>query len=401
MNCRMQPLSVVAKIDGGYAFKSEAFSDIGVPVIRISNINEGRVNLKETARVPESFLKDFSAFRLNPCDILIAMSGATTGKIGVVPSDINEPLLLNQRVGRFKILDHKKLDQSYLRFIAESNNFQTQIQLLAAGAAQSNISGKQIESIQIPLPPLEVKKKIAAVLEKADALRRKREEQIKRLNGLLQATFLDMFGDPVTNPKGWPEIALEKIADIKSGVTKGRILKGKVISIPYMRVANVQDGKICLDEIKEIQIQANELEKFALQYGDILLTEGGDPDKLGRGAVWLSEIEPCIHQNHIFRVRPDESEVLPEFLSALIGSSRGKRYFFRSAKQTTGIASINMTQLKNFPALVPPLSKQKAFQNFIVRHQTTIKAFSKLEEATTCLFNSLMQRAFKGELELK
>ena len=118
MNCRMQPLSVVAKIDGGYAFKSEAFSDIGVPVIRISNINEGRVNLKETARVPESFLKDFSAFRLNPCDILIAMSGATTGKIGVVPSDINEPLLLNQRVGRFKILDHKKLDQSYLRFIA-------------------------------------------------------------------------------------------------------------------------------------------------------------------------------------------------------------------------------------------------------------------------------------------
>ena len=394
MSWKEEKLGVLFEItSGGTPSRDNPdFFSGNIPWFKTGDLKSYRLTNSEEFITQEAL--ENSAAKIFPKDtVLLAMYGATIGAAGILSIEA----ATNQACAAF--LPSKHVNPEFLYYFFLHNK--QQLINKGVGGAQPNLSGRLLKDLKIPLPPLEVQKKIAAVLEKADALRRKREEQIKRLNDLLQATFLDMFGDPVTNPKGWPEIALEKIADIKSGVTKGRILKGKVISIPYMRVANVQDGKICLDEIKEIQIQANELEKFALQYGDILLTEGGDPDKLGRGAVWLSEIEPCIHQNHIFRVRPDESEVLPEFLSALIGSSRGKRYFFRSAKQTTGIASINMTQLKNFPALVPPLSKQKAFQNFIVRHQTTIKAFSKLEEATTCLFNSLMQRAFKGELELK
>ncbi len=121
---------------------------------------------------------------------------------------------------------------------------------------------------------------------------------------LLRSVFLEMFGDPVTNPKGWEEAALTDVAEIVSGVTKGRKLGGKqTVFAPYLRVANVQDGYLNLSEIKEIEVLPTDIEKYRLLDGDILLTEGGDPDKLGRGTVWREHIEGCIHQNHIFRVR--------------------------------------------------------------------------------------------------
>lgn len=396
MNWREERLANLVEINPPSVKTDEEFVSF-IPMQSISEIEKRIIEIQ--TRPLSEVSKGYTQFKNG--DLLLAKITPCfeNGKQAIV----NIPSPVGYGSSEFHVFRKKsdQIDIKFLHYFFQQQSFRNAATINMTGTAgQKRVPASFLSRQLIHLPPLEVQKKIAAVLEKADELRRKREEQIKRLDDLLQATFLDMFGDPVTNPKGWKETVLDKIADIKSGVTKGRKLKGKIISVPYMRVANVQDGKICLDEIKEIEIQENELEKYALQYGDILLTEGGDPDKLGRGAVWLNEIDPCIHQNHIFRVRPNESEVLPEFLSALIGSSRGKRYFFRSAKQTTGIASINMTQLKRFPALVPPLSKQKVFQNFIVRHQATIKAFSKLEERTTCLFNSLMQRAFKGELDL-
>ena len=165
-----------------------------------------------------------------------------------------------------------------------------------------------------------------------------------------------------------------------------------------MRVANIQDGHIDLGEVKEIESLETDIEKYALQYGDILLTEGGDPDKLGRGAVWREEVKPCIHQNHIFRVRVDKLKITPEYLSALIGSARGKRYFLRAAKQTTGIASINMTQLKGFPALLPPISLQNKYVNLLRRYEKHLISTNDLEHLNEDLFNVLFQVAFKGAL---
>ena len=119
-----------------------------------------------------------------------------------------------------------------------------------------------------------------------------------------------MFGDPVTNPKGWEEFVLKDIADIRSGVTKGKkIDPNTALTLPYMRVANVQDGYLDLSTIQTIEVSPRDAEKCRLDAGDILLTEGGDPDKLGRGHVWNNEIENCIHQNHIFSVRVKDQDV--------------------------------------------------------------------------------------------
>ena len=119
------------------------------------------------------------------------------------------------------------------------------------------------------------------------------------------------------------------------------------MTLPYMRVANVQDGHLVLDEVKTITVSREEGRRYLLRSGDVLLTEGGDPDKLGRGCVWREEIAGCIHQNHIFRVRP-AAVLSPDYLSALWAASGSST--FRAAKQTTGIATINLTQLKSFRA---------------------------------------------------
>jgi len=250
-----------------------------------------------------------------------------------------------------------------------------------------------------PKVTIEEQRRIAAILDKADAIRQKRKSALTLADTFLRASFLDMFGDPVTNPMGWDEISLDHLAAINSGLTKGRKLAGReTVELPYMRVANVQDGHLNLDEVKEITLAKDEVEKFLLKAGDVLLTEGGDPDKLGRGAVWKGEIETCVHQNHIFRVTCKPDFLDPEFASAQIGSVRGKKYFLRSAKQTTGIATINKTQLREFPMLLPPLALQRDYASIVERTRQWKEAlYEALAQAET-LFASLSQRAFKGEL---
>jgi type I restriction enzyme S subunit len=164
-------------------------------------------------------------------------------------------------------------------------------------------------------------------------------------------------------------------------------------------VLNVQYKRLDLSVVKEIDATDVEIERHLLKRNDLLLTEGGDPDKLGRGTLWREELPRCIHQNHIFRVRINEGAGIdPVFLNWLVASERGRRYFLRSAKQTTGIASINATQLRRFPLLVPPLTLQNQFSSYLAKleeDKSTHQAYlNKLDD----LFASLQHRAFNGEL---
>lgn len=266
----------------------------------------------------------------------------------------------------------------------------TRGKLTQAGAAQ----------IMVPLPPLPEQRRIAEILDKADALRAKRRAALTQLDTLTQSIFLDMFGDPATNPKGWAEsLVLGDIADIVSGVTIGRKLERKATrTLPYLAVLNVQDRHLDLSVTKTTEATEEEIQRYRLVRNDLLLTEGGDPDKLGRGTLWNDDLPECIHQNHVFRVRLHSDQVTPLFLNWLIGSQRGKRYFLRSAKQTTGIASINMTQLRAFPLLVPPIPLQQEFARKVsVANKLKARHLSGLTELDA-LFAVLQHRAFRGEL---
>lgn len=159
-------------------------------------------------------------------------------------------------------------------------------------------------------------------------------------------------------PEHWHLSPLEKVASIQTGIAKGKTVNGCGVTLPYLRVANVQDGHVDLSVIKEITVEQSEVLRYSLRDGDVLFTEGGDFDKLGRGTVWHNEISPCLHQNHVFAVRPKAAVLLPEFLAFQAASRYGRRYFQESSKQSTNLASINSTQLKNFPVLLAPIKEQ-------------------------------------------
>ena len=165
---------------------------------------------------------------------------------------------------------------------------------------------------------------------------------------------------------GWKQVELCSLADVVSGITKGRkVREADLVEVPYMAVSNVKDGYIDCTTIKTIMATKQEIEQYRLLPNDVLMTEGGDPDKLGRGAVIVKPPENSIHQNHVFRVRLQTDKVLPIFFSQYLQNPKAKRYFLGCAKQTTGIASINMKQLRSLPVLVPPIELQEQFVTFV------------------------------------
>jgi len=267
------------------------------------------------------------------------------------------------------------------------------------GVGLKNISYKYIENIDIPIFPIDIQNKIVSVLDKANALISDRKESLQLLEDLLRAIFLDMFQNDLIEYKQSKK-TLADIATIVSGLTKGRKTKSSTLSdVPYLRVANAQDGYFDFSEVKTIQATPNEIEKYNIIKGDLLITEGGDCDKLGRDAVWEFEENKYIYQNHLFRLRINSTDdYSPYWLIQLLRSEFGKYYFLRQAKQTTGIATINKRQVSNFPIPNSPFEKQKEFEEqYIAIHKRKQKLSISLNEIST-LFNSILQKAFNGEL---
>lgn len=376
-------LPEVCTIQYGFPFDSAKFSDSdGMPLIRIRDVVRGYSETYTTEEYKSEYI-------VHENDLLIGMDGEfNIAKWGKTPA------LLNQRVCRLAPKD--SIDKDYLFYfmpialkrIEEKTPFVT----------VKHLSAKELNKIEIPVLPLEEQRKIAETLRKVDELIAFRDQQLAKLDELVKARFVEMFGDMLLNSLGWSEKPLECLADIVSGITKGRkTTETDLQEVPYMAVSNVKNGYIDWTTVKTILATRQEMEQYRLLPGDILMTEGGDPDKVGRGAIIKNPLENSIHQNHIFRVRLDESELLPSFFAEYLQHQKAKRYFLGCAKQTTGIASINMRQLKSLPVLLPPLSLQNDFAAFVERvdqqKQTVQQSLEKLE----LLKKALMQEYF-GQL---
>lgn len=161
-------------------------------------------------------------------------------------------------------------------------------------------------------------------------------------------------------PSSWVRVKFEDIAVVAGGVTLGRDLSDReTVSLPYLRVANVKRGEVDLSIVKEVIIPEADIERYALRENDLLMTEGGDWDKVGRAAIWQGQIPICLHQNHVFRARMRSNELSPVWFEQYFNSPDGRRYFESASKQTTNLASINMRQVRSCPVPVPPLTEQR------------------------------------------
>ena len=203
-------------------------------------------------------------------------------------------------------------------------------------------------------------------------------------------------------PEGWCWATVGQVGEVGSGITKGgkkRDLPRR--AVPYLRVANVQRGHLDLTVIKTIMASDGEIRRYSLESGDVLFNEGGDRDKLGRGWVWYGEVAECLHQNHVFRVRPFLREYSSEFLSHY-GNSAGQTWFFRRATQSVNLASINQTALRSLPVPLPPLQEQRHIARELAERLAFVKDTEEtltvsLQHAST-LRQSILKHAFEGRL---
>ncbi|MEU7910055.1 restriction endonuclease subunit S [Microbispora bryophytorum] len=325
--------------------------------------------------------------------VMVCCIGATIGKVGISGRE----LCTNQQINSV-IFDERKVLPRY--GLHACRQLGSTLKAISPATTLPIVSKSKFMDLKIPVPPIAEQRKIVEVLDRTDALRAKRREAIALLDDLAQSIFLNLFGDTAANDQNWDDsLSLGDVAEVTSGITKGRRVSGALRLVPYMAVLNVQNKRLDLSVVKKIEATEAEIERYRLIENDLLLTEGGDPDKLGRGTLWRSNLPEAIHQNHIFRVRLNPGTHMdPNFLNWLLASERGRRYFLRSAKQTTGIASINATQLRQFPLLAPPLALQRKFADQLRKIKTHESAQRAHLAELDALFASLQQRAFRGEL---
>ena len=261
------------------------------------------------------------------------------------------------------------------------------------GSTFTAIRQKDLKSLLIPLLPLADQRRIVNILNRAAKIERLRNQAADRLREFIPALFINMFGDQDQIGARFPCVPLEEATAIASGATKGRrIVPDDAIEVPYLRVANVQDGFLNLGEIKTMTIRRGEEHKYELAPGDLVMTEGGDPDKLGRAAVWNGELAYCAHQNHVFRVRPHTDVVLTDYLRDVVSSAYGKAYFLSVAKRTTGIATINKSQLGDFPVPIPPIRLQTRYAETVAKCRTVASPANVSATSVATLIPSLMNQ---------
>ena len=385
----MAKLGDIATIQsGGTPARSiaEYWEDGTIPWVKISDIKSKHLNQTEEM-ITEAGLENSSA-KIFPKGTILYTIFATLGETSIL--DINAAT--NQAIAGISITDSRVLPD-YLYYYLLSQKIH--VQKIGRGVAQNNINMKLLRDFDVPLPSKEAQLNIIEQLNRVTELLFLRKQQLTKLDELIKARFVEMFGDMLLNSLEWPEKPLEGLADIVSGITKGRkTTETGLIEVPYMAVSNVKSGYIDWTTIKTILATKQEIEQYRLMPDDILMTEGGDPDKVGRGAIIKNPLENSIHQNHIFRVRLYESELLPAYFAEYLQHQKAKRYFLGCAKQTTGIASINMRQLRALPVVIPPLPLQNQFAAFVAEVDKSKVEVQKALDQTQLLFDSLMQQYF-------
>lgn len=341
-------------------------------------------------------------FELRAGDVLVC-EGGEPGRAAVWEGQTS-PCFYQKALVRLRP-KASQIDPCFLVFRLWAGSFAGEFTGSHAKTTIAHLPAIRLARLPIPLPSLEEQRRIARVLaEEISVIKRAHaaaEAQLALARALPSAHLRAIFGSH--EAQRWPCRPLGEVSEIVSGITLGRPLNGsRTRRVPYLRVANVKDGYLDLSDVYEIEASEAEIDKLRLRQSDLLLTEGGDPDKLGRGTIWRDELHECVHQNHIFRVRFDLAQFVPDFVSAQVASPYGKAYFFSHAKRTTGIATINRRVLAAFPLMIPPRTEQERIADALAARIAEAGRLRRALETqlsdVNAIPHALLRRAFSGEL---
>ncbi len=373
-------LGDVADFINGVAFKPEDWGTEGKPIIRIQNLNDPLKEYNYTERE----VKDTNIARKG--DLLVSWSAS----LGVYEWN-GQDACINQHI--FKVVpNNEKIDKTYLKRALELSIVEMESQV--HGATMKHITRGKFLANQIPLPPLAEQRRIASILDQADELRQKRQQAIEKLDQLLQATFIDMFGDPVSNPKGWN---LGKLGDVIHSAKDGPHVSPNYseTGIPFLSTRHVRAGKIVWDDLKFITEEDAQIhwKKCKPTRGDILYTKGGTT---GLAAVVDTDLDFAVWV-HLALLKTNHDKVRSEWLVSMLNT---QYCYEQSQRYTHGIANrdLGLKRMVNIEMYIPSLDEQDKFVNFKNKLMKNNLLFENSNSYFEQLFKSLQNQAFNGTL---
>ena len=391
------------------------------PYLRVADVQWEGINTDDLPEM-DFDLQAQEKFRLIEGDLLVNEGGSYVGRSAIWRGQLEE-CYYQKALHRLRPLADGEELSAFFYYVMV---FATHFGVFVAGGNHNTIEHLPAESFRnyrFTFPPKAEQHAIASFLDREtskidglvgeqrrliELLKEKRQAVISHAvtiglnpHAPLKPSGIEWLGDV---PEHWEVVALKRIASVQTGVAKGKDLTGQTtITVPYLRVANVQDGYLDLDEVALIQIPADELDRYRLQPGDVLMNEGGDFDKLGRGHVWDGQIDPCITQNHVFAVRP--KSVASHWLNTITSSDYAQFYFMSRSKQSTNLASISSTNLMELPVVLPPTDEQAAIIKFVSDSTATLDALTAEAERGIELLQerrtALISAAVTGQIDVR
>jgi len=300
----------------------------------------------------------------------------------------SRPLLIDNNAMAY-VVDRDLLDVRYAFHFLKS----TDMYFLASSTTVPSLRKSTLESIAISLPPLPEQRRIAAILDKADALRAKRREAIAKLDQLLQSVFLDMFGDPVANPREWPIGCIgDMLESVKYGTSEKASPDGPV---PILRMNNITAiGEMELTDLKYVNLPTKELEKYLVRPGDLLFNRTNSKELVGKTAVYDGP-EPMAFAGYLVRGRVSD-RYSPEYISAYLNSRWGKQKLRGMCKSIVGMANINAQEFAGISIAIPSSEAQQRFARLVSGMRARKRDLREQMRAFNRLFSALQSNAFSG-----
>lgn len=391
----MAKLGEVCDILNGYAFKSNQYTTSGVRIIRISNVQKGYIEDKSPVYYPCDD-ENVKKYELKQNDLLISLTG-NVGRTALLEEKFL-PAALNQRVSCVRLKEPDKVLKTYLFHLLNSDYFEQQCMKAAEGVAQKNLSPKWLFEYKIPIYSIERQKEISNTLDKIDLLIILRKQQLAKLDELVKARFVEMFGDSVANTKNFPSTTLETVMTVfpQNGLYKPQTdYVQDDTGIPILRIDAFYNGKVTnWNTLKRLICSETEIDRYLLKENDIVINRVNSIEYLGKCAHIVGLKEKTVFESNMMRFHMDEKKVNAVYVTEVLCTEDIYRQILRRAKKSVNQASINQEDVKSLEILVPPLSLQNQFAAFVERvdqqKQTVQQSLDKLE----LMKKALMQEYF-------